>query len=133
MHKEPITKGTEMLMIGTAIFYDVLQILFGLILGATGIGAPLVPVFDNAINIVALLTFSVWFWAKGRSFFRGRKKALRLIAMGTEVLPLVPGWTVSVWVTVKMLQSEDKERAHNTAETGGVRRLDRNRNFKKAA
>lgn len=79
--------ATVILMIGTAVFFDVLQWLMAFIL------------MDWAVGFFAYLTFFVWFRMHGISFMKPK----RLLVMGgsalIEMIPVVsalPAWTAAV-------------------------------------
>jgi len=104
--KERISKTTEWLMIGTALFYDVVS---------------LIP-FGNWITFVLTpLTFGTWFLVHDAGwvgFFNYKKAGTDVTVYIIEAIPavsLLPGITVRVFRAVKMIQLEDRE--HNEKQS----------------
>lgn len=84
--KPELSDVTIMLMIGTALLFDGIQILLSWFGGGW------------LVMFVAYPTFIVWFWMKGINFI-SRKKALVQVAgaaLETLTAGIVPGFTVVV-------------------------------------
>lgn len=99
-HKRRISNTSAALMIGTALFYDVLQIILTFFF----IGVVLNPF----ITIWAVLTFSLWFKIKGLSLIKkqGAKKIATLI--GSFIIELSPFSfvpTIAIGVTANIIFS----------------------------
>lgn len=121
MKKERISDSNKYLIVGTAVFYDTLQALFGLFHFIPVVGNGFSIVLGYMISILAFLTFFVWFSVKGVSFFRGKKAARRTLLWVSEYIPVlnslpIPGWTFFTIYTIKMVQSEDKEENAKNSE-----------------
>lgn len=125
MEIERITKASAFLMIGTALFFDVLQFMLGIfdILGVIPvIGIIFISIgwiFSFICSVYAWLTFFVWFKIKNVSTWESLGKYLpRLIILIlvnllelTPVGVFIPGLTISVAIIVFIVRTDDK---HNT-------------------
>ncbi|MBI2097836.1 MAG: hypothetical protein HYT46_02815, partial [Candidatus Vogelbacteria bacterium] len=87
------------LMIAVAIIYDLVQIaLTWLFIGSW------------LMTIWAGMTFGLWFTLKGASIISGRRAASLGIGAIIEAIPLLnalPGWTVSVIISLSVTRAED--------------------------
>lgn len=89
-----ISKTTFWLMVGVAIFFDLIQIILTLL--AVGIVA------DSLITVVAGLTFFLWFKLKGVQFNNSKKILTAggsFLVEAIPVLNVIPTWTISVILT----------------------------------
>lgn len=115
--RERITKTVEYLMLGTALFFDLLSII---------------PIVNIVSWILDKLTFGMWFLIRGAGFvgfFNSKKPAsetLMYIAGFIPVLSILPEVTVRVFRSIKMIQSEDKEYNLKRAENARKREQLRN-------
>ncbi len=102
--KEKIDNITAVLMIGTAILADGIQVFLTLIL----IG----PFVNWLISIFAWLTFFFWFYLKGVNFTNNPKKIFTLAGGSLlEALPIIasfPIWTLTISTTIFMDKAESK-------------------------
>ncbi|MEX0934754.1 MAG: hypothetical protein WDZ70_00305 [Candidatus Paceibacterota bacterium] len=126
MKEQRISDTSKRLMIGTALFFDVLQSFIGLFHFIPIAGNFLAAILAYSISIFAFLTLFVWFTMKGVSFFRGRKAGRRALMWMSEYILIlnslpIPGWTLYTWYTIKLAQEEDKEKMEK--KEGGNLRL----------
>ena len=98
-----------MLMLGTAIFFDTLQIFLNFIL----IGIVLNPIL---VTPLASLTFYLWYKIKGVGLSDSAKRfAVFLTGFFIELIPILnilPGLILSTLVMITIVRAEDK--AENT-------------------
>ena len=113
MERREITKITMGLMVGVALFYDVIQAGLDLLPFVGWILSPLV-------SIPAFLTFYIWFKIYGRNFMTPK----RALAMGAgviiEMIPILnilPGWTIAVLFLIGI---EKAEKIASIVPGGGV-------------
>ncbi len=102
MEKHSITTTTKILMVGTAIFFDVLQILVTLI---PGIG----PILAFFVNIFAQMTFWLWFHIKGVKYNSSKRLGAVVGGFLIELIPflnVLPGITVQVLIILTTLEAE---------------------------
>ena len=98
--RERISKVTEWLMFGTAVFFDLLSII---------------PIVNWIIFVLTPLTFGLWFLMHNAGWvgFINTKKLKGDVAIYIiEVIPvlsMLPGITIRIYRSIKMIQSEDKE------------------------
>lgn len=86
MSKE-LSNGTILLMVSTAIFFDVLQIAFALI------------AMDWVVGIFGFLTFFIWFKINGVSFLTPKRAIAMSGSAIIEAFPFLsslPTWTLAV-------------------------------------
>ncbi len=86
MSKE-LSNGTILLMVSTAIFFDVLQIAFALI------------AMDWVVGILGFLTFFIWFKINGVSFLTPKRAITMSGSAIIEAFPFLsslPTWTLAV-------------------------------------
>ena len=114
--KKAIPDMIAMLMIGTALFFDVIQIIIGWI-----------PVVGNAIadifSLFAFLTFFLWFMMYGIKMISPK----RLAAMATggllEMIPylnLLPAWTGVVVYLIGTTKIKEMAEKHPTLAKGAM-------------
>src|SRR3989344_6645250 len=90
-NKEKRLKTTTVwLMIGTALFFDALQILLDFLL------------IGWLVTIFAAMTFWLWFKLHGYSFMKPQRLAGSLTAMIIDVIPVLGwfAWTVAITIFV---------------------------------
>jgi hypothetical protein len=98
---------TAIAMVTLAILFDLLQLLL--------IAVPLVgAVMSSFVSFVPPFLFFLWFKLVGVTYLdRGMQKvAASAFGMLIEYLPLVnalPGWTISVILTILIVRREDKK------------------------
>ncbi len=86
--EKPIPSTTKWLMRGTAIFFDIISII---------------PVVNWIVDVVAYLTFGVWFMMHGRNIFSfGKPRRLfgTIITGIVEAIPgvsAIPTWSILIW------------------------------------
>lgn len=101
--QERISNITAVFMIAVALLFDGVQAFFEWIL----IGF----VVNWLINILAWLTFFVWFKFKSVSFMNLKRSAIFNGGFFLELIPLVaelPLWTATIVTMVMMVKLEDK-------------------------
>lgn len=119
METKRISKTSAMLMIGVAIFFDSLQVIFGIfsLLGAIPVIGVIFGIigwiFSAMFSAYAWLTFFTWFNMKEVGYFKKPSRAVKLL--GTvliEMSPLgiLPTWTIFVILTILEAQREDKKK-----------------------
>lgn len=94
------------LMIAVAVIYDLIQIALTWLLGWLGIGF----IGSWLMTLWAGMTFGLWFTLKGASIISGKRAASLGIGAIIEVIPLLnalPGWTVSVIISLSVTRAED--------------------------
>jgi hypothetical protein len=102
MEKHSITTTTKILMVGTAIFFDVVQLLVNFI---PGIG----QVLAVLVNIFAQMTFWLWFTMKGVKYNSGKRLGAFLGGFLLELIPILdalPGITIEVVAILGTLEAE---------------------------
>ncbi len=109
-----IPKSTAMLMVGTAIFFDTLQMFLNFIL----IGFILNPVL---VTPIASLTFYLWYKMRGVGLSDSAKRfAVYVAGFLLELIPILntlPGLTLSTLIMVMIVRAEDKvENAKNKSK-----------------
>ncbi len=98
--EEGIPNTTLGLMIGTAIFFDLTQVLLAFV------------VMDWLVSWFAFLTFWLWFKFHNKSFLNPKRLPAIGVGVVIEMFPLLaalPGWTIAVILLVGI------ERAEKTA------------------
>lgn len=109
--EQRINKITEYLMLGTAAFYDVVEIALDLV----GIGI----IADTIISFFAGFHFWWWFKIRGVDISLGtRFTKTGAAALLVELIPFLnflPVTTWGVWKIITMVQLEDAERAEQAA------------------
>jgi len=94
------------LMIAVAVIYDLVQIALTWLLGWIGVGF----IGSWLMTIWAGMTFGLWFTLKGASIISGKRAAALGIGAIIEAIPLLnalPGWTVSVIISLSVTRAED--------------------------
>lgn len=89
--KKELKNTTIALMVGTAVFFDVLQWLLAFIL------------MDWLAGFFAFLTFYVWFKIYGMNFMTPKRVATMGTALIIEVIPVLaalPAWTGAVAILI---------------------------------
>jgi hypothetical protein len=98
-----ITKTTAAFMIVVAVFFDLLQLLLTVLL----IGIVLNP----AIDVVAFLTFYLWFKLKGVSLTSSNKQLIATVSgYIVEIIPILnalPGITIATIARIIVVKTED--------------------------
>lgn len=102
MDRKEISNITMVLMVATAVAYDIVQFLFNFI--------PFIGwIISWVIFIFAFMTFYVWFKIYGRNFMTPK----RAVAMGAgviiEMIPILnslPGWTIAVLFLIGIEKAE---------------------------
>ena len=93
-------------MIAVAVIYDLVQIALTWLLGWIGVGF----IGSWLMTIWAGMTFGLWFTLKGASIISGKRAAALGIGAIIEAIPLLnalPGWTVSVIISLSVTRAED--------------------------
>jgi hypothetical protein len=91
-----IPETTAFLMIGTALFFDLLSI---------------VPVVNWIAAIFAWMTFGLWFLMRGVGFINPKKLATWGVAALIGLIPAlsaIPELTLAVAVTIMLVRAEDR-------------------------
>ena len=107
MSENRIPTHTAVFMLGTALFYDAVQFLLGLMF----IGL----VLNWGITAIAWFHFYLWCKLRGVSFIspKGAKRGLLLGGAGlAEMIPgfnMLPMWTVTVAIIILSTQKEDRK------------------------
>lgn len=99
---------TRILMISTALFFDLLLGILGQI-----------PILGSALAILPLLTFALWFKLHGMKFTSPKKLLTLPVATIIEAVPILnilPGWTVAVLV---MLNADKLKKITGLGATDG--------------
>lgn len=94
------------LMVAVAVFYDLVQFALTWLLGWIGLGF----IVSWLMTIWAGLTFGLWFTLKGASIMSGRRAAALGVGTIIEIIPILnflPGWTVSVIISLSVTRAED--------------------------
>ncbi len=94
--KERITTTTAMLMVGLAIFFDILSII---------------PVVNWFTAIAAWLCFFIWFAVLEVRFMTIKRALPAIISFIVELVPIlsiIPGLTLGIIVIIIMIKLEDK-------------------------
>ncbi|MBI4135954.1 MAG: hypothetical protein HY481_00150 [Candidatus Vogelbacteria bacterium] len=94
------------LMVAVAVIYDLVQITLTWLLGWIGIGF----IGSWLMTLWAGMTFGLWFTLKGASIMSGKRAASFGIGAIIEAIPLLntlPGWTVSVIISLSVTRAED--------------------------
>ncbi|MEK7176164.1 MAG: hypothetical protein AAB695_02190 [Patescibacteria group bacterium] len=88
---------TVWLMIGTAVFFDALQILLDFLL------------MGWLVTIFASMTFWLWFMRHGISFMKPKRIAGSLVTMIIDIVPILGwlAWTVSISTFVLSKKIQD--------------------------
>ena len=111
--KERIPKETYYLMLGTALFFDLIS---------------LVPGLNIVVIVFASLTFALWFAIRGVSFTKNKKiSRAGLVGIGIDVIPgasVLPAITYAVWRIVSVTRKEDKERVAKASSKVSLRPSD---------
>jgi hypothetical protein len=100
--RKEIANSTLFLMLGVALFYDIVQFVLDLIPIAGWILAEFIALF-------AFLTFFVWFKLYGRSFTSPKRFSAMAVGSIIEMVPILnglPGWTVAVILLVVVERGE---------------------------
>ena len=114
-----ITKGTATLMIGVALFFDVLQAAFGIfsILGVIPVIGVIFGIIGWTLSAIfsayAWLTFFSWFNMKGVGYFKKPSRLVKLLGTALiEMSPfgILPTWTVFVISTILETWREDRKK-----------------------
>lgn len=84
--KEELKTTTVWLMISTAIFFDFLQIILDFLL------------MGWLVTIFASLTFLVWFWGHGITFWKPKRLAGSIVTILIDIIPVLGwfAWTVAI-------------------------------------
>lgn len=93
--KSKIDNTTASLMIGTALFFDVLSVI---------------PIVNFFSSFFAFMTFSVWFMIKGVGLINPKKLATPVISVIIELIPAVsaiPSITLTILVTISIIKKEE--------------------------
>lgn len=121
-----IENSSLILMVGTAMIIDTLQLLLGgffellLPIPVVGEGAFFFGfIITSLLSVLAWFIFFLWFNKKGVRFFKfGKKQIPSWIARGLEVfIGVLPGWSLAVFLLIHASRKEDKEKAENTSDS----------------
>ncbi|MFA6338533.1 MAG: hypothetical protein WCW87_00505 [Candidatus Paceibacterota bacterium] len=113
------------LMIGTAIFFDILNLI------------ELIPVigwiFGLIIDLLGYSLFGLWFASKSISIWEAKKARTFIISAVVSAIPevgaFIPDYTFMVWRVTKIVREEDAEYNNSMISSGNVSsRYSRNRN-----
>lgn len=107
-----INKETAFIMVGVALFIDLIVILLNFIPGPGWIIIWLV-------NVIVWSTFYIWFKVKGVSFSTSRRALSLGGGLLIEMIPIIdilPAWTMAVVLIIRSSWKEDKEAAKNKGE-----------------
>lgn len=117
MEKETQIKDTTaMLMIGTALFFDLLQAIIGWI--------PVVGnILADALSIFIFLTFLLWFWMNGIKMITPKRLTSMVGGGLVEMIPylnLLPAWTLVVVYLIGTTRIKELASKHPTLAKGAV-------------
>ncbi len=98
-----ISSATLWLMIPVSIFFDVLEAIADLIMLIPIIGTGVGLMLEFLINVLASLTFYVWFKTKGVTFSSTKRAMSFWLGIALGFIPFTSwfAWTVSVIMTVR--------------------------------
>lgn len=100
-----IPKGTAILMVGVALFFDLLQMFLNFVL----IGFILNPIL---VTPIAFLTFYLWYKMRGVGLSDSAKRfAVYVAGFLLELIPILntlPGLTLSTLTMIMIVRAEDK-------------------------
>jgi len=111
-----IKDTTAILMIGTALFFDLLQAVLGWI--------PVVGnILADAMSMFIFLTFLLWFWMNGIKMITP-KRLTSLVGGGViEMIPylnLLPAWTLVVVYLIGTTKIKELASKHPTLAKGAI-------------
>ena len=103
---------TAVLMLGTASFYDLLQVGVNLLQGLNalvpGLGVALVFLLGLPLTIWAWLTFYVWFKLHGVSFMQPKRFAIMSICgFADAIMNILPAWIAAVGLLILSTRAEE--------------------------
>lgn len=119
-----ISSASAFLMIGTALLFDIMQIMFGIfsLLGLIPYIGVIFEMFgwalDSLVSVYAWLTFFIWFTMKRvGGFTKASRVGAQIIVMLIEFSPLgfLPTWTLYTTTTIVQSWAEDRKK-----KTGGT-------------
>ena len=127
--KYRIGKGTEFLMLASAIAVDVITAMINIVSAVADIAAGLgliIALIEFFITICVPAIFFFWFKVHGVGYFNFKKrKGWRLAGIIGELIPYLdifwPGWIISIYNTCKAAREEDEEKfkKEQGGESGG--------------
>ena len=100
-------KSLLFFMIAVAVIFDLLS---------------LIPFVNIVVDVVAILTFGLWFAIKGLGFLNPRRFATMMVTVIVEAVPalsVLPAFTASIIATILMIKSEDRLGINVTALASG--------------
>ena len=111
-----IKDTTAILMIGTALFFDLLQAIIGWI--------PIVGnILADAMSIFIFLTFFLWFWMNGIKMVTPKRLTSMIGGGLVEMIPylnLLPAWTLVVVYLIGTTKIKELASKHPTLAKGAV-------------
>ncbi len=117
MQESQIKNITAVLMIGTALFFDLIQALIGWI--------PLVGnILADLFSIIIFFTFLVWFWMNGIKMTTPRRLFALLGGGLAEMVPflnILPAWTGVVIYLIGTTKIKELVEKHPTLAKGAIR------------